>query len=130
MADILMAAESSGMTLKPDYKEDNTEMSSSSTENGKSEESANNRSVDNSILVDIADTPCVSMGVFEGERFKAKRMVKELATLWNTKDLEHSLDEGSSVGNNDQRNPYSKKKHMSKGIRDHRKGRRDKRDVW
>mmetsp|Transcript_39590 Transcript_39590/g.55781 ORF Transcript_39590/g.55781 Transcript_39590/m.55781 type:complete len:511 (+) Transcript_39590:209-1741(+) len=98
-AQILFAAAETGMQLKEGYVEDNTV--------GLQMEDANEGEVEEmppqeetmmkcSIALDskkwatesILNLPAVSLGVFEGERSKAKAMAKQLAKLWGIPEEE------------------------------------------
>lgn len=107
--EILVAAENSGMILKTEYVEDNTELTI--------EEDQNEDDIfDFSLAVDMAawsvdpiwKLPVVSMGVFEGERSNAKAMAKELSVLWETMDINASLRSGGGGGAKNRRDAGAK----------------------
>lgn len=126
--DILFAAEKAGMTLQPQYIEDNTlmphEHSSVGNENARKDDKQMFSSTDTKNL------SCVSMGVFEGERPRAKAMVKELVELWNTKDLEILEDENVVRTVPKGKGNFKKVDGKKKSIRDHRKERRQNKNLW
>jgi hypothetical protein len=86
---ILLAAEHSGMELRDDYFEDNTLESSDVSVEG--EPCDMDTCTELVMTIDreawrmepICRLPVVSIGVFEGERARAKAMAKELAELWD-----------------------------------------------
>ena len=42
----------------------------------------------------ISKVPVISMGVFEGERAKAKAMARELASLWELPQIKNEIEDG------------------------------------
>lgn len=133
-ADVLMAACEAGMTLKTEYEEDNSEQLDVDSE----EETVETRFV---ITVDSAVTdawatepiwrlPSVSIGVFEGERSKAKAMAKRLAELWEVKD--DAAATGRDGGGAKSRRSAGARgggRTKTKGLREYRRQRR-KNDQW
>ena len=121
-AQILVAAENAGMELRDDYVEDNTIDIGIDVDEDDNEETR----TEYTTIVDVEAwatqpiwrLPVVSMGVFEGERAKAKAMAKELATLW---DIPETHTEGG--GSKNRRNAGAKKggKTQVKGLRQHRR---------
>lgn len=94
---IIKAAEASGMTLRSDYVEDNSEkvaIVEVEEQTGIAEVLIGVPTFDSSAWAKkpISSLPTVSMGVFEGERVCAKRMVKALSTLWQVPDDEDDED--------------------------------------
>jgi len=129
-AQILAAAESAGMELRDDYVEDNTVDIGDDMENvDDSEEDARTEyvavvNVEAWATQPIWRLPVVSIGVFEGERSKAKSMARELALLW---EIPETHTEGGRGAKN-RRSAGAKKggKTKVKGLRQHRrKGRSD-----
>ena len=126
--DILFAAEKVGMTLQPQYIEDNTLTPHEHRSVGNGNTKKDNKQMLSS--TDMKKLSCISMGVFEGERPRAKAMVKELVELWNTKDLE-ILEEDNVVRTVPKRKGNFKKiDGKKKSIRDHRKERRQNKNFW
>ena len=95
-AQTLLAAENAGMVLRDDYIEDNTVSVFENDDELGISPSELVITLDNKkswATLPIAKLPVVSLGVFEGERSKAKAMAKELAELWEIPELEESLPE-------------------------------------
>jgi hypothetical protein len=125
-AEILVAADKSGMELNPDYVQDNT-LEVSNSINDDHVDSEEETRTEYTAVVDtdawatkpIWRLPVVSMGVFEGERSKAKEMARELAKLW---DIPETHTDGSGGAKN-RRNAGAKNggKTKMKGIRQHRR---------
>ena len=98
-AQTLLAAENAGMVLREDYVEDNTVslLETDSEIDLSTPElviTLDNRK--SWATLPIGKLPVVSLGVFEGERSKAKAMAKELAELWDiTEQQEESPLESS-----------------------------------
>lgn len=102
-AQILVAAEKSGMILRSEYEEDNTETLSLDSDEEMDEESQNYiipYKIDSETWASepIWRLPSISLGVFEGERADAKNMVKELAIVWETMD-KHTNSKGRGPKN-------------------------------
>ena len=97
---IIKAAEASGMVLRSDYIEDKSEkiaIVEVEDQTGMAEVLVGVPTFDSSAWAKkpIASLPTASMGVFEGERVCAKRMVKALAALWQVpgdEDDEDAMD--------------------------------------
>jgi hypothetical protein len=94
---IVKAAEASGMILRSDYVEDNSEkvaIVEVEEQTGIAEVLIGVPHFDSSAWAKepISSLPTVSMGVFEGERICAKRMVKALSSLWQVPDDEDDED--------------------------------------
>ena len=94
---IIKAADASGMVLRSDYTEDNSEkiaIVEVEDQTGMAEVLIGVPTFDSSAWAKkpIASLPTASMGVFEGERVCAKRMVKVLSTLWQVPDDEDDED--------------------------------------
>jgi len=94
---IITAAEASGMVLRSDYIEDNSEkiaIVEVEEQTGMAEVLIGVPTFDSLAWgkKPIASLPTVSMGVFEGERVCAKRMVKALSALWQITDDEDDED--------------------------------------
>jgi hypothetical protein len=125
-AEILVAADKSGMELNPDYVQDNT-LEFSNNINDDHVDAEEETRTEYTAVVDtdawatkpIWRLPVVSMGVFEGERSKAKEMARELAKLW---DIPETHTDGSGGAKN-RRNAGAKNggKTKMKGIRQHRR---------
>jgi hypothetical protein len=125
-AEILVAADKSGMELNPDYVQDNT-LEFSNNINDDHVDAEEETRTEYTAIVDtdawatkpIWRLPVVSMGVFEGERSKAKEMARELAKLW---DIPETHTDGSGGAKN-RRNAGAKNggKTKMKGIRQHRR---------
>jgi hypothetical protein len=126
---ILLAAEKAGMELREDYVEDNAVHlgNDDETDDGTEEESRTEyfTTVDAWATQSIWRLPVVSIGVFEGERSKAKAMAKELAVLWEVPE------KSAEGGAKNRRNAGAKKggKTKMKGVRQHRRKGRS-RDSW
>ena len=131
-AQILTAAENAGMELREGYVEDNTWNNVESFDN---DDVDDNVRTEYTTIVDaeawatqpIWRLPVVSMGVFEGERSKAKVMATELAGLWGIPEI-HTEGGG---GAENRRNAGARKggRTKMKGLRKHRGDGRGK-DVW
>lgn len=131
--DILVAAENAGLELREDYEEDN----SISLLGGKDTE--RDSPTEHVIIFDsnswacepIFQLPAVSMGVFEGDRSKAKQMVRELAELWN---IPEQLDLDDSRGTRHSRREHdggaSKYRNRAQGLSRHRRNKRREREFW
>lgn len=129
---ILVAAENAGMQLRDDYVQDNTSIDDD--EDDSVEEDGETRT-EYTAVVDmdawatqpIWRLPVVSIGVFEGERPKAKAMARELALLW---EIPETHTEGGD-GAKSRRSAGAKKggKTKMKGMRQHRSNGRS-RDSW
>ena len=85
-SEILIEAEKAGMVLRDDYIEDNTVEIPDNNEFDEEE-------IETEFVVKIEDfqswvsepiwkLPCVSLGIFEGQRIHAKAMANSLAKLW------------------------------------------------
>ena len=128
--EILLAADKAGMELREDYVEDNTE-----TLDHLDDEQVEEPRKEYTVALNseawatqpIWRLPVVSMGVFEGERSKAKAMARELAVLWGIPE-EHT--EGGD-GAKSRRNAGAKSggRTKTKGLHQHRRSGRGK-DVW
>ena len=98
-AQILLAAETAGMVLREDIIEDNTVSVFESDDELDMSTPELVITLDNKkswATLAIGKLPVVSLGVFEGERTKAKAMAKELAALWEIPEQqEESLPESS-----------------------------------
>jgi hypothetical protein len=131
---ILMAAETAGMIIRQDYVEDNTvtllplnekELECVIIEDTDHNGNLNVERVE--ILVDSAswatkpifELPVLSMGVFEGERSRAKEMARELAILWDIPE--------EPANSRDSAHEKSKKKQTDK--RQHQRSGRNTRDM-
>lgn len=131
-AQILTAAENAGMELREGYVQDNTWNNVESFDNDDVED---NVRTEYTTIVDaeawatqpIWRLPVVSMGVFEGERSKAKVMATELAVLWGIPEI-HAEGGG---GAENRRSAGARKggRTKMKGLRKHRGDGRGK-DVW
>jgi hypothetical protein len=93
--EILLAAEKAGMDLRDDYVEDNTldfsdDDCTDDDEECQTEFVLNIEDVQSWASEPIWKLPCVSLGVFEGQRAQAKAMANALAELW---DLPEQQDE-------------------------------------
>ena len=130
-ADILTAAHNSGMILADDILEDNTFTLDTEYDD---EADGNEFSIDidaKSWSVEpIWKLPAVSLGVFEGERTKAKQMVKELSNLWNVPDEVDDITTGMNYakrkGATNRRSSGAKGggKTKMKGLNKHRREKR------
>ena len=94
---IIKVAEASGMILRSDYVEDNSEkvaIVEVEEQTGMAEVLIGVPTFDSSAWAKkpLSSLPTVSMGVFEGERVCAKRMVKALSTMWQVPDDEDDED--------------------------------------
>lgn len=140
-AQILSAAATAGMELHPEYKQDNchklsvdeeeecfvdmdegiTHRIQSSDEEEKSEYTMTLSEDDSWAIQPISKLPVVTLGVFEGERSKAKAMAKELAELWGipSEPLDSLVDYEQNSNN----------KNNSQGKRRGGKARRDRRNA-
>lgn len=88
-ADILAAAHRAGMVINSSYKEDNTHTLHIDQEPHSTAENHLFLTVGEPhhwAIEPIWKLPVVSIGVFEGERSKAKAMAKDLANLWDVMD--------------------------------------------
>jgi hypothetical protein len=133
-AQILTAADIAGMELRENYVEDNT-LDNTLDKMESLDDDDDDVRTEYTTIVDVEAwatqpiwrLPTVSMGVFEGERSKAKAMAGELAKLWEIPEI---YVEGGS-GSLNRRNAGARKggKTKMKGLRNHRKGGHSK-DVW
>jgi hypothetical protein len=139
---ILAAAADAGMELRRDYEEDNCETLSSLDDDDEEEGEAGDREGEEEsssleykgttplteeyswATEPISKLPVLSMGVFEGERIKAKAMARELAVLWDIPEETESLtmNSSSSSANSDSSSPSSANNNKQ------RKPRRDRKD--
>lgn len=97
--DILNAAQNSGMVLADDIVEDNTFTLDIDYDD---EIDGNEISIDVEVWTNgpIWKLPAVSLGVFEGERTKAKNMARELSSLWNVpEEVESTKSAGMNYSN-------------------------------
>ena len=134
-AEILVAADKAGMELNPDYVQDNTVECSKNINDDDDVVEADETRTEYTAVVDtdawatqpIWRLPVVSIGVFEGERSKAKEMARDLAKLWS---IPETHTDGSGGAKN-RRNAGAKKggKTKMKGIRQHRQ-KGSGRDSW
>lgn len=92
---ILTAATNADMELRTDYLEDNC--LTLSTE-GEGIELNEGQSEDSWATKPISKLPVLSLGVFEGERSKAKAMARELALLWEIPEEPPASNDSSSDG--------------------------------
>lgn len=124
--DILSAAGKSGMILKVDYVEDNTETYFDVDNEDDDDLSIIGVEVDSEAwaIEPIWKLPVVSVGVFEGERSEAKAMVKELAILWETMDVSASVT-SSSRGPKNRRDAGAKRggRTKTRTLKSHRRQR-------
>lgn len=129
---ILLAAEQSGMVLRDDYIEDNTVRLEDVDEDDDVEvptELVITMDTKSWATLPIEKLPVVSLGVFEGERSKAKAMAKELAELWDIPERaqEEDVDDISSYSNQNEK----PRKGKSKGKSTNEQRRRDRdRNKW
>ena len=137
-AQIITAAANSDMELRSDYLEDNCE----TLTNLEDEEECGLIEPDEEMLeyvveltdedswatASIANLPVVSMGVFEGERSKAKAMARELALLWDIPE-EPVIPESSNSQNSRKGNWKGKKQRRNKKDENRRRRRNDARDL-
>lgn len=129
---ILLAAEQSGMVLRDDYIEDNTVRLEDVDEDDDVEvptELVITMDTKSWATLPIEKLPVVSLGVFEGERSKAKAMAKELAELWDIPERaqEEDVDDISSYSNHNEK----PRKGKSKGKSTNEQRRRDRdRNKW
>lgn len=129
---ILLAAEQSGMVLRDDYIEDNTVRLEDFDEDDDIEvptELVITMDTKSWATLPIEKLPVVSLGVFEGERSKAKAMAKELAELWDIPERaqEEDVDDISSYSNQNEK----PRKGKSKGKSTNEQRRRDRdRNKW
>jgi hypothetical protein len=126
-AEILVAADKAGLELRDDYVEDNILESSISDEDETRTEYTAIVDAGAWATLPIWRLPVVSMGVFEGERSKAKEMARELAKLWDIPETHTDATGGA----NNRRTAGAKMggKTKMKGIRQHRKKGRSG-DSW
>jgi len=128
--EIMEAAQSNDMVLKPDYVEDNTETLDDAT--------SSSFSLDPSVWAteSIVDLPSISLGVFEGTRPNAKAMSKALAMLWDIKVEKTSNASNTSTkrlfqqqrkNNNSINNGKSSRKKKSTPLRETRTKRKNNR---
>lgn len=128
-AQILMTAENAGMELRGDYVEDNTvdegDTLYDDDDDGVRIEYTTSFDVEAWATQAIWRLPVMSMGVFEGERSKAKNMAGALAKLWEIP--EENKDAG---GAKNRREAGAKKggKTKMKGLRQHRRSGRNNDD--
>ena len=131
-AQILTAAENAGMELREGYVEDNTVDNMESLDG---DDDDDNVRTEYTTIVDVEAwatqpiwrLPVVSMGVFEGDRSKAKVMASGLASLWG---IPETHVEGG--GGAESRRITSTRKGgrtKMKGLRHNRRGGRGQ-DVW
>lgn len=123
--DILLSAEKVGMVLVDEYDEDNTFTLETDSE-FEGEDTYFETTVDaNAWASDpIWKLPSVSMGVFEGERVKAKAMARELASLWEVSEKAQVQMRGvKSKGPKNRRNAGARGggKTKMKGLSKHRR---------
>jgi hypothetical protein len=129
---ILLAAEQSGMVLRDDYIEDNTVRLEDFDEDDDIDvptELVITMDTKSWATLPIEKLPVVSLGVFEGERSKAKAMAKELAELWDIPERaqEEDVDDISSYSNHNEK----PRKGKSKGKSTNEQRRRDRdRNKW
>ena len=128
---ILLAAEQSGMIFRDDYVEDNTVPLDDVDEDDIDVPTELVITMDTKswATLPIEKLPVVSLGVFEGERSKAKAMAKELAELWDIPERaqDENIDEISSNSNHNDK--PRKNKSRGKSSNDHRRRDRD-RNKW
>ena len=74
----------------------------------------------------ISKLPVLSLGVFEGERSKAKAMARELALLW---DIPEELEETISNGSNESFKKGNKQKRNNKKDNQRRRRRSVSQDM-
>lgn len=132
--DILVAATKAGMELRDDYVEDNTLVLGETVDDDSSVKTEYVVTVDEKAWATqpIWRLPVVSMGVFEGERSKAKAMARELALLWGIPEEPPPETLEGSSGRASHRATGAKRRvkaRTNKGLRQHRRNRRQ-RDVW
>lgn len=118
---VLLAASNAGMDLRDDYVEDNTVDILNDDDDEIETEFVITMDTNAWATQPISRLPSVSLGVFEGERSKAKAMAKELSELW---DIPEKPKE-TAFGHGKQRKGNNKgKPHRGKATSDHR--RRDR----
>jgi hypothetical protein len=120
---ILTVAESTGMELRETYVEDNTlDKMESLDDNDDDVRTEYTAIVDAEAWATqpIWRLPVVSMGVFEGERSKAKAMAGELAELWEIPEIH--IEGGSGAQNRRNAGAKNGGKTKMKGLRNHRRG--------
>jgi len=134
-ADILLAAGKADMILVDEYDEDNT-FTVEADPDYESEDTFFEMTIDADAWAfdPIWKLPSVSMGVFEGERSKAKSMARELASLWEVPEEVEvqtgGLKSGGSKGPKNRRNAGARGggKTKMKGLSKHRR-QKNVRDV-
>jgi hypothetical protein len=115
---VLLAASNAGMDLRDDYVEDNTvDILNDDDDDEIETEFVITMDTNAWATQPISRLPSVSLGVFEGERSKAKAMAKELSELWDIpeKPKEATFDGKRRNGNN------KGKPHRGKITSDHRR---------
>jgi hypothetical protein len=130
---ILAAAADAGMELRRDYEEDNCETLSSFDDDDEEEEEKSS-SLETTLTEayswatePISKLPVLSMGVFEGERIKAKAMARELAVLWDIPEETESLTMNSGNSASDSSSPSSNNNKQGKPRRDRKDENRKRR---
>ena len=124
---ILLAAEQSGMILRDDYIEDNTIPLQDGDEDDidVSTELVITMDTQSWANLSIEKLPVVSLGVFEGERSKAKAMAKELAELWDIPERAQEEDINGISNNSNHNEKPRKGKSRGKSSNDQRRRDRD-----
>jgi hypothetical protein len=120
-AQILLAAEKAGMDMRDDYMEDNAIGILEGEDGEIVTELVMTMDTQAWATQPIWSLPAVSLGVFEGERPKAKAMAKELAELW---DIPESMKETTFGGGDSKQGKgkqNAKSKQNVKSLSDHRR---------
>jgi hypothetical protein len=118
-AQIITAATNEDMELRSDYLEDNCEALLTFEDEGRDLLTLEEEPLQYAITLTDEDSwatepistlPVLSMGVFEGERSKAKAMARELALLWGIpEELAAANDSRSSSNSKGRKQKHSKK---------------------
>lgn len=130
---ILVAAENAGMELRDDYVEDNSISLLADKDAEHDSQTEYVIAVDSNAWAyePIFQLPAVSMGVFEGDRSKAKQMARELAELW---DIPEQLDvddyRGTRHSRRERGHGASKYRNKAKGLSRHRRNSRREREAY
>eukprot|EP00566_Odontella_aurita_P011276 CAMPEP_0113556824 /NCGR_PEP_ID=MMETSP0015_2-20120614/17458_1 /TAXON_ID=2838 /ORGANISM="Odontella" /LENGTH=412 /DNA_ID=CAMNT_0000458197 /DNA_START=235 /DNA_END=1473 /DNA_ORIENTATION=- /assembly_acc=CAM_ASM_000160 len=138
-AEMVHAAEKSGMILKSEYVEDNSQTLDIFTEDGDGVQTELVITIDPDSWASqpLWNLPAISMGVFEGERTQAKAMAKELSLLWKVTEADEDNDNQDELMAipletkqkkkwNDRKQGKAKRadRYKERGLRKHRGGRR------